>query len=351
MPVSRMHNLQSGATIIWPARAVVLFMLLASLCLLPQSSSAEEGWSFEGQGTFFYTDNVGLFSATRRLSRDADPTLPAIDSKLTEQGSDVVFEPMVDLTRSVTNNLGRLDLNTQAQGFIFTENPEFNHGTLRLQATQAFSSTTRMQARFYYAPNQFIGENEERQSGQQQVSAETLTSYIWSTRLIHDVTPDLSARLLGRYGMRRYNEAFSERNMDFWTIGPHVDWRVAPKIKLGLSYHYERGLAEGRNQPQFEDDTSYINHYLSADVDVELTERLSLFTAVDFEHNIWTSGLAGDERNGAHENIYEGDLTLAYRLTDSIEGFGVVQRSSRKESFESRSIKNTNVGIGLSAHF
>jgi hypothetical protein len=292
-----------------------------------------------------------LFSATRRLSRDADPTLPAIDSKLTEKGSDVVFEPMVDLTRSMTNNLGQLDLNTQAQGFIFTENPEFNHGTLRLQATQAFSSTTRMQARFYYAPNQFVGDNEERQSGQQQVVAETLTSYIWSGRLIHDVTPDLSVRLLGRYGMRRYNEAFSERNMDFWTIGPHVDWRVAPKIKLGLSYHYERGLAEGRHQPQFEDDTSYINHYLSADVDVELTERLSLFTAVDFEHNIWTSRLAGDERNGAHENIYEGDLTLAYRLTDFIQGFGLVQRSSRKESFEARSIKNTNLGIGLTAHF
>jgi hypothetical protein len=282
-------------------RAIVLFVVLASLWIVPRLASAEEGWSFEGQGTLFYTDDVGLFSATRRLSRDGDPTQPAIDSKL--------------------------------------------------QATQALSSATRVQARFEYAPNQFVGDNEERQSGQQQLSAEKLTSYIWSTRLIHDVTPDVSVKLLGRYGMRQYNEAFSERNTDFWTIGPHVDWRVAPTIKLGLSYHYERGLAEGRNQPQFEDDTSYINHYLSADVDVELTERLSLFTAVHFEHNIWTSGLAGDERNGAHENIYEGDLTLAYRLTESIQVFNLVQRSSRKESFESNSIKNTNVGIGLSARF
>jgi hypothetical protein len=78
------------------------------------------------------------------------------------------------------------------------------------------------------------------------------------------VTPDLSVRLLNRYGMRRYNEAFSERDINFWTIGPHMDWRVAPKVKLGFSYHYERGLAEGRKQPQFEDDTSYVNHYLSA---------------------------------------------------------------------------------------
>jgi len=332
-------------------RVVVLFVVLASLWVLPQPSPAEEGWSLEGRGILFYTDDVGLFSATRRLSRDGDPTQPAIDSKLTDQGSDMVFEPLLSVTRSLTNSLGRLDLNVQGQGFIYTENPQFNHGTLRLQATQDLSPATRVQARFSYAPDQFLGDNEERQSGQQQLAAEELTSYIWSTRLIHDVTPDLSVKLLGRYGMRRYNDAFSERNINFWTIGPHVDWRVAPKVKLGLSYHYERGLAEGRNQPQFEDDTSYINHYLSADADVELTERLSLLTAFHFEHNIWTSGLAGDERNGAYENIYQGELTLAYSLTDTIQGFGGVQRSSRKESFESSSIKNTNVGIGLSARF
>jgi hypothetical protein len=332
-------------------RAVVLLVVLASLWPVTRFASAEEGWSFEGRGILFYTDDVGLFSATRRLSRDGDPTQPAIDSKLTNQGSDMVFEPMADITRSLRNDLGRLDLNVQGQGFVFTENPQFDHGTLRLQATQSLTSSTRVQARFYYAPNQFLGDNDERQSGQQQLSAEKLTSYIWSTRLIHDVTPDLSVRLLGRYGLRRYNESFSERNADFWTIGPHLEWRVIRIVKLGLSYHYERGLAEGRNQPQFEDDTSYINHYLSADADVELTERLSLLTAFHYEYNIWTSGLAGDERNGAHENVYQGEVILAYRLTDSVQGFGGVQRSSRKESFESSSIKNTNVGIGLSARF
>jgi len=346
-----MHMLSASSHVSNPARLIALLAVLASLWPTPRLASAEEGWSLEGRGTLFYTDDVGLFSATRRLSRDGDPTQPAIDSKLTDQGSDVVFEPLLNVTRSLTNGLGRLDLNVQGQGFVFTENPKFNHGTLRLQATQAFSSATRVQARFSYAPDQFLGDNDERQSGQLLLSAEKLTSYIWSTRLIHDVTPDLSVRLLGRYGLRRYNDAFSERNTDFWTIGPHVDWRVAPKIKLGLSYHYERGLAEGRNQPQFEDDTSYINHYLSADADVELTERLSLSTAFHFEHNIWTSGLAGDERNGAYENIYQGEVILAYRLTDSIQGFGGVQRSSRKESFESSAIKNTNVGIGLSARF
>jgi hypothetical protein len=346
-----MRLLTTGSHISNQVLVIACLAVLASLWLLPQPSSAEEGWSLEGQGILFYTDDVGLFSATRRLTRDSDPTQPAIDSKLTDQGSDMIFEPLLSVTRSLTNSLGRLDLNVQGQGFVFTENPQFNHGTLRAQATQDLSPNTRVQARFYYAPDQFLGDNEERQSGQNQLTAEKFTSYIWSTRLIHDVTPDLSVRLLGRYGLRRYNDAFSERNTDFWTIGPHMNWRVAPKIKLGLSYHYERGLAEGRNQPQFEDDTSYINHYLSADVDVELTERLSLLTAFHFEHNIWTSELAGDERNGAHENIYQGEVILVYRLTDSIQGFGGVQRSSRKESFEPSSIQNTNVGTGLSARF
>jgi len=346
-----MHGSSAGSHVFSPVQMLAVLAVLATFPLLPRLSSAEEGWSLKGRGILFYTDDVGLFSATRRLSRDGDPTQPAIDSKLTDKGSDIVFEPLLAVTRSLTNNLGRLDLNVQGQGFIFTDNPQFNHGTLRLQATQALSSATRVQARFSYAPDQFLGDNEERQSGQDRLTAERLTSYIWSTRLIHDVTPDLSVKLLGRYGMRRYNEAFSERNTNFWTIGPHVEWRVAPKIKFGLSYHYERGLADGRNQPQFEDDVSYINHYLSADVEVELTERLSLLSAFHYEHNIWTSSLAGDERNGAHENIYQGELILAYRLTDSIQGFGGIQRSNRKESFESSATKNTNVGIGLSAQF
>ena len=332
-------------------RIIVLFFVLAGWCFEPWPTSAKDGWSLEGQGTLFYTDDVGLFSATRRLSRDGDPTQPAIDSKLTNKGSDMVFEPLLTVTRSLTNGLGRLDLNVQGEGFIFTEHPDFTHSTLRLIAIQDLSPNTRVHARFYYAPNQFLGDNEERQSGQKQLTAENLTSYIWATRLIHDVTPDLSVLLLVRYGMRRYNEAFSERNTDFWTIGSHVDWRVAHNLKLGLTYHYERGLAEGRSQPQFGDDTGYINHYLSTHADLELTERLSLLIALHYEYNIWTSGLADDERNGAHEDLYQGEVILTYYLTDSVQGYGGVQHSIRKESFDLNSAKETNIGIGLSARF
>jgi len=106
-------------------------------------------------------------------------------------------------------------------------------------------------------------------------------------------------------------------------------------------------LAQGRNEPQVKDDVSYINHYISADLDMELTERLTLLTAFHYELNIWTSNITGDERNGAHENVYQGEVILTYRLTDSMRAFAGVQRSNRKESFETQGVKNTNVGIGL----
>ena len=145
--------------------AIMLFVVFASLCFRPTTTSAREGCSFESQGTLFYTDDVGLFSATRRLSRDGDPTQPAIDSSLTNRGSDMVFEPLFNANKSLTNGLGQLDLNVRGQGFIFTTNPEFNHGTLRVQAIQDLSSTVRVKARYYYAPSQFLGNNEERRSG------------------------------------------------------------------------------------------------------------------------------------------------------------------------------------------
>jgi len=44
-------------------------------------------------------------------------------------------------------------------------------------------------------------------------------------------------------------------------------------------------------------------------------------------------------------------MTLTYRLTESIQGFGGIQRSGRKQSFESNVINDTNVGIGLLARF
>jgi hypothetical protein len=316
-----------------------------------QPATAHADWTVNGMGILFWTDDIGVFSATRRLSRDGDPTQPALDSPLTHKGSSVVFEPQLTALTTTDNRLGTLELSARGQGFIFTEDSRFNQGMLRLQALQSFSPATRLRLRYEYVPDQFLGDNEERRSGQQSLAEEKLTSHIWSARIEHNLTADVEVKLLGRVGIRRYNDAFAQRDTNFWTIGPHLDWRVSRRVKLGFGYHYERGLADGRNQPQFEDDVSYINHYLTADADIELTERLSLVMAAHYELNIWTSHLAGDERNGAHETIVQGEMMLVQRMTERVQTFVGFQRSNRKQSFETDSVKNTNIGIGILASF
>ena len=77
-----------------PLRVLVVGCALG---LLPQ---ARGEWSATTHGTMFYTDDVGVFSATRRLTLDGDPTQPALDNRLTGRGSDAVFEPMLDVARS-----------------------------------------------------------------------------------------------------------------------------------------------------------------------------------------------------------------------------------------------------------
>src|SRR5574342_1081089 len=98
--------------------------------LLAVTSMASAELQVQGQGILFYTDDVGIFSATRRLTRDGDPTQPAIDSRLANQGSDMVFEPQVDLTDSFITRYGTTTVNARGQGFIYTDNGRFNQGSL-----------------------------------------------------------------------------------------------------------------------------------------------------------------------------------------------------------------------------
>jgi hypothetical protein len=284
----------------------IRFWSIVALVLSAVASPALAETMIEGRGSLFYTDDVGIFSATRRLTRDGDPTQPALDTNLTNKGSDVVFEPDAKLSTAFDNRFGKTELNVRGQGFIYADNPRFNHGTMRVEAIQAFASATRVRLRYYYAPNLFLGENEDRQPGAEGLVDETVTSHIWSARVEQRLTQTVEVRLMTRYGIRRYNDAFAQRDVDFWTIGPHLEWRVSKRLTLGLSYHYERGLAEGRNQPQLRDDVSYINHYVSVDLDAELMERLSLSVAFHYERNNWTSGILGDERRGAHETSFRG---------------------------------------------
>ena len=322
---------------------------LAVAWVLAAASSAMAEWSVTAGGNLFYTDDVALFSATRRLNLHGDPTQPALDTSLTEKGSDMVFEPDLLVSKSFTSSWGRTALSVKAQGFIFTENPQFNQMSAGLEVLHSFTPDTAIRLRFYTAPDQLLGENEDRLT--HTPAEERVTSHIVSLRVEQRLSENWEVRLLGRVGVRLYNEAFSERDTTFWTIGPHLAWRVMDGVKLILGYHYERGVADGRSQPQYKDDVSYINNYVTAGVEAELTRRLSLEVGMHFERNDWTSNVVGDERNGAHETIVQGEMMLRYMLTEQLGLTAGFQRGHRNQSFEQEVVYNTNVSVGATYRF
>jgi hypothetical protein len=323
--------------------ATILYSL-GVLFTLAAAYPAMADWSVNAAGNLFYTDDVALFSATRRLDLHGDPTQPVLDTSLTGQGSDMVFEPDATVTKTFTSQWGRSDVSVRGQSFVYAVNPKFNHASVGVEMLHAFTENTKVRIRYFATPNLLLGDNESRRTDS--IQEERVSSQIGSIRLEQRLSEAWEVRLLGRYGARTYNAAFAQRDTTLWTVGPHVVWHFRPGLAFVLGYHYERGLADGRNQPQFQDDVSYINHYVSVGLEAELTERLSLELGMHFERNIWTTGIPGDERNGGHEDVRQGELTLRYAMTSRWGALLGFQRSERKQSFEHEVVHNTNVSVG-----
>ena len=322
---------------------------LSLLCLLSVPSPVTAEWSATASGSFFYTDDVALFSATRRLNLHGDPTQPALDTSLTGQGSDMVFEPDVTVTKSLTSQLGRTELSFQGQAFVYAVDPRFNHGSFGLQMLHHIDPRTRVRLRYYATPNLLLGDNESPRTDS--IEEERVTSHIGSLRLERNLSKQWEVRLLTRYGARLYNEEWAQRDTTFWTIGPHVLWHFMEHYAIVAGYHYERGLADGRNQPQFMDDTSYINHYVTIGLEAEVTERLLVEVGLHFERNNWTSEIEGDERKGGHETVWQGEVTLRYRISEHLALLAGFQRAQRRQSFEEEVVHNTNFSLGATYLF
>ena len=348
--------------------AVLLRCFIPTLIMACSAAAMAEDWKVTTHGTMFYTDDVAIFSATRRLTLDGDPTQPALDNRLTGQGADGVFEPMVNVARSFDSSYGTSTFDVQGQGFVFFNQTAYNQGTFRFQATQDFSPKTSLVFRYYIAPDMYLGENEVRmphgaaeegeatalheETGEPiELAAERVTSQIGSLRMTQALTEGLNLRLLGRFGTRRYVDKFAQRDLNLWTLGPHLEWHVAEPVKLLVGYHFERGTAQGQEQPELADDVSYNNNYASTELEIELPEELSLIAGLHYERNRWTSSIEADERYGAIETVWQGEALLIYRMTENSKLYGGVQHSRRSENVSSGSIMNTNVAIGLQATF
>lgn len=322
-----------------------------SLVLVFHSSFAGADGSSVVRATSYYTSDVGLFTASQRLSRDADPTQPAIDTRLTGQGNDGVMETMIQITDALESRAGKTSFDLRGDGYVFYNHTQYSNGNVGVQASHVFPSKTSLMIRYYYNPNLFLGDNIERRSGFFAIAPERVSTQIAAMHVGQELTDGVELKLFSRYGTRRYNQAFEQRNTDFWTVGPHIDWRILPAVTLGLAYHYEKGIANGRDMPVYSDDVSYVNNFAAVDLDIELFENWTLSFAFDYEHNQWLSHLQEDDRNGAVEQVYFGEALLRYRLDENVSFHCGVQQGSRKLNFENTAVVNTNVGLGVKAVF
>ncbi len=331
-----------------PRRLFERQALLALITIV--STNAEAEWSTRVDNSSYYTDDVALFSVTRRLSLKDDPTQPVVDRP--SQGGDFVYEPSAELEWSGNNFLGNSSMSLNAGGYVFADQSAFTHGLYEFQMSQMFSTNTKISLHYNVIPDLFLGKNSVRQAdGKESEQDEKLTSHYWSIHLDQPLTNNLTIRLLGRYGLRNYIEPFQHRETQFWTVGPHVEWLINSSMELLLGYHYEQGSAKPQRAVNVADDVSYINHYTSAELKICLLERLSSVFIFDYETNIFTSNNFVDEHHAASENVYQGEIELLYELDEASTVKLGWQHGNRRLTTEQVSVKNNNVWLGFEYKF
>ncbi len=335
-------------TVVFRAYAIVLLgVLLLSLFFYSNLPAAE--WSAITEAKTIYTDNVFELSASRRLAFSDDPSQPVRVS--VGQPSDFVWVPSLDVRRTSSSALGVSEISVKGEGFLYTNNPIFNHGDYRFQVQQQVSPNTSVLFRYRYVPNLFLGPNFERQSGSRLIQEERVTEHAWRMQLEQKLNDRWTAMLMGRYGLRFYNEVFSERDTTFYSVGPSVRFQAFSWLALTLDYIYERGLADGRNEPQFKDDVSYHQHFFSFGTQFTLTERFSLELNYVYRWKEFTSTIAGDPFNGTTDRLNQGTAQLHYKLSPAARLTAGFQRTQRASSLDARSFFNTNGSLGVQYRF
>ncbi len=325
----------------------LLGVLLLSLLLCSDLPAAE--WSAITEAKTIFTDNVFELSAARRLAFNDNPSQP-IRVPVGEP-SDVVWEPSIDVRRTSTSGLGTTEISFKGDGYVYTKNSIFNHADYRFQIQQQAATNTFVQFRYRYVPDLFLGPNIERHSGNRLTEAERMTEHAWRMQLEQTLNDRWTALLMSRFGLRLYNEAFSERDTMFYSVGPSIRYHALSWMALTLDYIYEHGLADGRNEPQFMDDVSYRQHFFSFGTLFTLTERFSLELIYVYRLKQFTSTIVGDLFNGTTDQLHQGTAQVYYKLTPALRLTVGFQRTQRSSSLESRNFFNTNGSLGLQYQF
>ena len=118
-----------------------------------------------------------------------------------------------------------------------------------------------------------------------------------------------------------------------------------------MGYHYEVGLADGRNEPELRDNVSYINHFLTSELEIEIQQFWDLELALHYELNNWTTQIPGDLRKGQHEDVLQGDIELLHEVSEKLTLSVGFQGQYRKESFEPEGFRNLDGWVGAKWKF
>ncbi len=202
--------------------------------------------------------------------------------------------------------------------------------------------------------DRLLGATEIEEGGVIGLQDARLSSYIGAARFDKRLSDHLEIQLYGRAGIRRFNEAFAVKDTQLWAIGPHLVWHMTHHARMVLGYHYERGLSEGRHQPELHDDGSYVLHFASIGLEIDLLEHLELNVDFHYERVNFTTGISDDHHHfHGSEDIFFGIGRLLYQVTDNTAVTLLVQRANRSLSseHEDSQLHNTNVGLRVLYRF
>lgn len=324
--------------------AAISALLAVSILQLPPPVSAVAEWAATAENRMTYTDDVFQFSSSRRQKFSEDPSQPTVVPR--EKKSDVVWDPSLELVHSSTSAVGPTQISAKAHGFLYTSNPVFNHGDYRLQVKQGLSQDTVVMVRYRYVPNMFLGPNFERRTGNQFIEDERVTSHSGRVELERKLGDRWVVTMIGRGGMRLYNEAFAERDTRFLTIGPHLSYAWSDRVTASLGYLFERGYADGAGDTRFNDDISYRQHVVSVGLDAGITDLVSLHLLYLYRRKDFTSELLGDTHLNRHDDTHQGAAEIRYAMTRAATVTLGFQRTQRASTVDARSFRDTQISLG-----
>lgn len=322
-------------------RRAVLATLLSWLAC---GDAAYAEWSALAEQKVSYTTDAFQFSSARRLRFSEDPSFPTVVP--VEKPEDVIWEPSLEVLKSFTPRPGKTEVAFKAHGYLYTDKPIFNHGDYRFQVRQGLGASTSVLVRYRHVPNLFLGPNFERRTGQFLIEEERVTTNKWRLEVEQRLSDRWTATLIGRYGLRSYNDAFAERDTRFLTIGSRLSFHVTPWATTSLTYLYERGIADGAGDTRFNDDVSYRLHHVAASTELRLSQRWGLLLTYAFQRKDFTSDLVGDTHLGREDTLHQGLAELDYRYDDRLSLSLAFQRTQRVSSNALRDFNDTIVTLG-----